>query len=331
MPPQWVLVQVAETRHQRDALLREIMAHVLLPQLLLVVVALLLVAFGVRHGLRPLATLRDALAQRSHRALEPLALQAVPSDLRPLVEEMNALMARLGQTLDVQNRFIADAAHQLKTPVSGLKAQIELALREEDPQRLHHSLAQILIGVERLSRLVRQLLALARNEPDAAASMALSPTDLTDLALQVSMEWVPQALRRQIDLGFDGPGRPVMIHADADRLRELLNNLVDNAVRYSRESGRVTVALAVAASGEACLSVHDDGPHIPPAERERVFQRFHRVLGTEADGSGLGLAIVSEIARAHGARITVDEDDDGIGNTFRVWFPPRSPGAPSVL
>jgi two-component system sensor histidine kinase TctE len=151
--------------------------------------------------------------------------------------------------------------------------------------------------------------------------MALSSTDLTDLALQVSMEWVPQALRRQIDLGFDGPGRPVMIHADADRLRELLNNLVDNAVRYSRESGRVTVALAVDASGEACLSVHDDGPHIPPAERERVFQRFHRVLGTEADGSGLGLAIVSEIARLHGARITIDEDEDGVGNTFRVWFP----------
>lgn len=328
---QWVLVQVAETRHQRNALLREIMVHVLLPQLLLVLAALALVAFGVRHGLLPLEVLRGALARRSHRALEPLDLAPVPADLRPLVAEMNALMARLGQTLDVQNRFIADAAHQLKTPVSGLKAQIELALREEDPQRLRHSLAQVHVGVERLSRLVRQLLALARNEPEAAASLAMAPTDLTDLALQVSMEWVPQALRRQIDLGFDGPGRPVIIHADADRLRELLNNLVDNAVRYSRESGKVTVALEVAVSGEACLSVHDDGPHIPPEERERVFQRFHRVLGTQADGSGLGLAIVSEIASLHGARITLDEDDDGIGNTFRVWFPLSPPAAPPDL
>ena len=321
VPPQWVLVQVAETRHQRDALLREIMAYALVPQLLLIVIVLGTAALAVTNGLRPLAALREALAKRSHRALEPLDAADVPADLRPMVEEVNALMARLGQTLDMQNRFIADAAHQLKTPVSGLKAQIELALREEDPQRLHRSMAQIHLGVERLSRLVRQLLALARNEPEAAATLALAPTDLTDLALQVSMEWVPQALRRQIDLGFDGPEAPVIVHADADRLRELLNNLVDNAVRYSRESGRVTVGLQVAPSGEACLSVHDDGPHIPPAERERVFQRFHRVLGTQADGSGLGLAIVSEIARLHGARITIDEDEDGVGNTFRVWFP----------
>ena len=327
VPPKWVLVQVAETRHQRDALLREIMAYALVPQLLLIVIVIGTAGLAVSYGLRPLVALREALSSRSYRALEPLDAADVPADLRPMVEEMNALMARLGQTLDMQNRFIADAAHQLKTPVSGLKAQIELALREEDPQRLHRSMAQIHLGVERLSRLVRQLLALARNEPEAAATLALVPTDLTDLALQVSMEWVPQALRRQIDLGFDGPETPVIVHADADRLRELLNNLVDNAVRYSRESGRVTVALGLAPSGEACLSVHDDGPHIPPQERERVFQRFHRVLGTQADGSGLGLAIVSEIARLHGARITIDEDEDGVGNTFRVWFPL----APSAL
>ncbi len=315
-----VLVQVAETRRQRNAMARELMLHALVPQVLLIALAAAVVWMGVGHGLRPVQALRAALARRSHRDLQPLEADRVPADLRPLVHEMNGLMQRLGLTLEAQSRFIADAAHQLKTPVSGLKAQLELALREEDPQRLRRSLAQLLVGVERMSRLVQQLLALARSEPEAAASLAMAPTDLGVLALEVSMEWVPQALRRRIDLGFDPPPAPVVVHGDADRLRELLNNLVDNAVRYSQEDGRVTVAVRQV-GGEACLSVHDDGPRIPDAERQRVFERFHRLLDAPADGSGLGLAIVREIAQLHGARITLDEDDDGVGNTFGVWFP----------
>ena len=138
--------------------------------------------------------------------------------------------------------------------------------------------------------------------------------------LQATAGVLGARLRRRIDLGFDPPPAPVVVRGDADRLRELLNNLVDNAVRYSQEDGRVTVAVRQA-GGEACLSVHDDGPRIPDAERQRVFERFHRLLDAPADGSGLGLAIVREIAQLHGARITLDEDDDGVGNTFRVWFP----------
>ncbi|MBL0419097.1 sensor histidine kinase N-terminal domain-containing protein [Ramlibacter sp. AW1] len=316
-----VLVQVAETLHQRTAVAREIVAHVLVPQLLLLVLVLAVVYFGVERGLLPLRQLRQALASRSHRDLRPLALQEAPAEVRPLLDEVNQLMERLGHALDMQNRFIADAAHQLKTPVSGLKAQIELALRESDPQRLAPTMAQLYTGVERLSRLVGQLLALARNEPGALERLRLQPLDLGALALEVSMEWAPQALRRDIDLGFEGAQRPLLVEADAERLRELLDNLIDNAVRYSREGGRVTVSVGQDGGEQVRLSVHDDGPHIPPEERTRIFERFHRLLGANTEGSGLGLAIVSEIATLHGARITLEEDSDGVGNRFSVWFP----------
>jgi two-component system sensor histidine kinase TctE len=316
-----VLVQVAETLNQRNALAREILAHAIVPQLLLIALATVAIWIGVRNGLWPLERLRLALSRRSHLDLEPIEEHGVPAEVQPLVDEVNELMARLGQALDLKNRFIADAAHQLKTPVSGLKAQIDLALRESDPQRLQHVMAQLYLGVDRLSRLVRQLLSLARNEPGATDRLRLQPLDLSALALEVSMEWVPQALRRQIDLGFEGDDAARMIRADADRLRELLNNLIDNAVRYSREGGRITVTVRAVPEGHVSLAVSDDGPHIPPEERTRIFERFHRLLGTTADGSGLGLAIVSEIAMLHGARIALTEDEDGIGNTFSVLFP----------
>ncbi|NKE67627.1 sensor histidine kinase [Ramlibacter sp. RBP-2] len=323
-----VLVQVAETLNKRQRLAWDIMATAMVPQLLLVLLATAAVYLGVRHGLAPLSRLGRDVARRSHVDLSPIDASRVPGEVRPLVDEVNELMLRLGKTLDFQSRFIADAAHQLKTPVSGLKAQIELALREAEPQRLHHSLAQLYVGVDRLSRLVQQLLALARNEPGAIDAVQMQSLDLDVLALETSMEWVPQALRHGVDLGFEGGEGPLMITADADRLRELINNLIDNAVRYSRRGGRVTVATRRSADGAAELSISDDGPSIPVAERKRIFERFHRLLGTHADGSGLGLAIVSEIATLHGARINLEEDVDGVGNTFSVHFPPPPRPAP---
>ncbi|RYF18089.1 MAG: sensor histidine kinase [Comamonadaceae bacterium] len=318
-----VQVQVAETLNKRTRLAWEMVVSTLAPQLLLIVMATAVVWFGVSRGLEPLQRLRRAVSDRSHRDLSPIDTHDVPGEVRPLVDEVNDLMARLGQTFDFQNRFVADAAHQLKTPVSGLKAQIELALREDDPARVRHSLAQLYISADRLSRLVRQLLALARNEPGALDTVQLQPLDLDAFALEVSMDWVPHAIKRGIDLGFEGAqGDPLAISADRDRLRELLNNLVDNAIRYSQAGGRVTVRAGRAANGEVRLAISDDGPSIPVAERERIFGRFHRLLGTQEDGSGLGLAIVSEIATLHGARITLEEDVDGVGNTFGVFFPP---------
>jgi two-component system sensor histidine kinase TctE len=316
-----VYVQVAETLNKRKRLAFEIVVNVVLPQLLLVVMATAVVWFGVSRGLEPLKRLRRAVAGRSHLDLSPIDTHDVPGEVRPLVDEVNELMARLGKTFDFQNRFVADAAHQLKTPVSGLKAQIELALRESDPERVRHSLAQLYISADRLSRLVRQLLSLARNEPGALDTVHLQPLDLNAFALEVSMDWVPHAIKRNIDLGFEGVEQPLMIAADRDRLRELINNLIDNAIRYSQPGGRVTVRTGRTADSHCRLAISDDGPSIPVAERQRIFERFHRLLGTQEDGSGLGLAIVSEIATLHNARIDLEEDVDGVGNTFSVFFP----------
>ena len=315
-----VHVQVGETLNKRTRLAWEMVASTVAPQLLLILLATAVVWFGVSRGLQPLQRLRDAVSNRSHRDLSPIDTHAVPGEVRPLVDEVNELMARLGKTFDFQNRFVADAAHQLKTPVSGLKAQIELALRETDPERVRHSLAQLYISADRLSHLVRQLLSLARNEPGALVAVQLQPLDLNAFALEVSMDWVPHALKRNIDLGFEGVEQVLTIAADRDRLRELINNLVDNAIRYSQPGGVVTVRTARTPDGQCQLSISDDGPSIPVAERERIFERFHRLLGTQEDGSGLGLAIVSEIATLHGARITLEEDVDGVGNTFSVYF-----------
>ena len=315
-----VLVQVAETLRKRERLAWEMVANVVLPELLLIAITALVVWFGVSRGLQPLQRLRRAVSDRSHLDLSPVDLQDVPGEVRPLVQEVNDLMARLARTFDFQNRFVADAAHQLKTPVSGLKAQIELALRETDPQRVQHSLSQLYISADRLSRLVAQLLSLARNEPGALQSLQLQPLDLNAFALEVGMDWAPHAIKRGIDLGFEGADAPLMIDADRDRLRELINNLIDNAIRYSQPGGRVTVRAQATPDGHCQLAISDDGPRIPVEERARIFERFHRLLGTPEDGSGLGLAIVSEIATLHGARITLEEDTDGIGNTFSVFF-----------
>lgn len=327
-PGQIAVIRVAETLNKRHRLVELILAGIIVPQLVLILAATLLVAFGVERALLPLARLRDAIAARSYRDLSPLVPGGVPGEVRPLVESVNDLMRRLEGVLDAQNRFVADAAHQLRTPVAGLKAHVEVALREHDLEQTRRALAHLYTGVERLARLVAQLLALARNEPGALPAIALVPLDLNRLTRETTMEWVPAAYRRSIDLGFEGPPGAVTIDADGVRLAELLNNLLDNAVRYSRPGGRVTVRVAPGA--RPAVSVSDDGPRIPPAERERVFERFHRLLETHAGGSGLGLAIVREIASLHGAEITLEDDVDGVGNTFSVTFPAPAPVARAV-
>ncbi|MGE4240006.1 sensor histidine kinase [Ramlibacter sp.] len=317
-----VFVQVAETTNKRGALANEMLLNTIAPQLLLILLAVGAVYVGVSRGLAPVRRVSAAVSSRSHVDLSPIEVDHVPAEVRPLLDEVNELMARVRGAIDAQNRFIADAAHQLKTPVSGLKAQIELGLREQDPQRLHHNLAQVYVSVERLSRLVRQLLALARNEPGVVQAAQLQVLDLRALALDVAMEWVSQGLRAGIDLGFEGEAAPLPVKGDGDRLREMLNNLIDNAIRYSHRGGRVTVGAGKNAAGtHAVIAISDDSARIAPEERQRIFERFHRTLGTKADGSGLGLSIVSEIAMLHGASIELEDDSDGVGNRFSVVFP----------
>jgi two-component system sensor histidine kinase TctE len=292
---------------------------VVIPQALIIVVAGIVVWIGVVHGLSPLERLRRAVAARSHRDWSPIAADDVPAEVRPLLDSINELVGRLDRALTLQNRFISDAAHQLKTPVTVLKTQLEVALREDDHERLRLALVTAQTGLERLSRVVSQLLSLARNEPEAAREVALAPMDLNALAFDVSQGWVPEALKKQIDMGFEGADAPVLIRGEDSRLRVLLDNLVDNAVRYTPDGGHVTVRVTAGAS--PVLEVSDDGPRIPLEERQRVFERFHRLLGNTQAGSGLGLSIAREIARVHGATIDLGDDAGGVGNAFRVTFP----------
>jgi two-component system sensor histidine kinase TctE len=313
-------VRVAETKEQRVALAREFLLSVIMPQLLLILIAGVVVWHGVVRGLAPLERLQRALASRSHVDRRPVSAEGVPGEVRPLVRSINELLARLDGALTLQARFVADAAHQLKTPIAALRTQLDVALREREPGRLREAVEAAYPGLERLQRLASQLLSLARNEPEAAGAVARAPLDLNALGLEVATQWVPEALKRGIDLGFEPAQAPAMVRGDAARLRELLDNLLDNAVRYTRDHGRITVR--VLAGPPPSLEVSDDGPSIPPEERERVFERFHRLLGTSRDGSGLGLAIAREIARLHDAEIALRDDADGVGNTFSVAFPP---------
>jgi len=311
-------IQVAETLVKRHMLANEMLIGVILPQLLLIAIAGGVLWAGVARGLAPLRALQQAVAARSHLDLSPVAVAHVPGEVHPLLSAVNDLMARLDAILTYQSRFIADAAHQLRTPVAGLKAHIEVALREEDPVQARQSLAHLYTAVERMSRLVSQLLSLARNEPATLRKVSFAPLDLSRLAFDVTMEWVPHAYRKHIDLGFEAAPKPATIDGDALRLTELINNLLDNAIRYSHDGGRVTVRVNV---DPPRVAVSDDGPVIPIDERQRVFERFHRLLGAHADGSGLGLAIVREIAQLHDASIALTEDVDGLGNTFTITFP----------
>lgn len=314
------VVRVAETKIKRNELAREILLSVVLPQVLLIVIACIVVWVGVVRGLSPLQRLQRAVASRSDRDRSPVAVDNVPGEVSPLLHSINELLSRLNHVLTLQSRFVSDAAHQLKTPMAALKTQFEVALRETDPQRMREALQKIHPRLERLSRLVSQLLSLARNEPDAVSAVTMAPLDLDALALDVATGWVPEALKKHIDLGFEGAGRPVQVSGDPVRLRELLDNLLDNAVRYSRDGGRITVRVSAV---PPTVDVNDDGPSIPPEERARVFERFHRLLGSGQDGSGLGLAIAQEIAHLHRGEITLREDTtDGIGNTFSVLLPP---------
>lgn len=318
-PAEMVGIYVAETRHKRDSHMQALLIQVILPQVLLILVAGVLIWRGVAQGLAPLRQLQQAVATRSHRDLSPLASDHVPREVQPLVHAVNDLMTRIHSVLGFQERFIADTAHQLRTPVAGLKAHIEIALREDEMPQVKRALAHLYTSAERLTRLVSQLLSLARNEPHNVRSPNFMPFDLDQLALRTTQEWVPAAYGKNIDLGFESAGHPVLTSGETVRVTELINNLVDNAIRYTQPGGRVTVRIA---GGErATLVVSDDGPHIPVAERQRIFERFHRLLGTHEEGSGLGLAIVHEIATLHDATISLEDDADGIGNTFTVSFP----------
>lgn len=314
-----VQIQVAERLTARDAFAREIILRMVVPQALLILLAGLAVWYGVGRGLAPLSTLRREIESRSHRDLSALSEEQAPQEVRPLIRAMNDLLARLAAAISAQQRFIADAAHQLRTPIAGLKTQTELALRQSQLSDVQTTLRQLQTATERSTRLVNQLLSLARSEPGTGRERTVERLDLARLARDTTTEWVPLALGRKIDLGYDGEDAQ-RITGDPFLLREMLGNLIDNAIRYTPEAGQVTVRVS-GGPRVVVLSVEDNGPGIPETERSRVFERFYRVLGSGAEGAGLGLAIVRDIALSHSAEVTLADGAGGRGTVVRVVFP----------
>jgi len=295
-----VLVQVAETEEKRSLLASNIIGGVLAAQFVLLPLALLLVWFGLSKGIAPLEEIRGTIRGRKPQDLSPIDPTDAPEEIRPFIDSINDLMRRLELSLQSQQRFVADAAHQMRTPLAGLKTQAELALRQHDLEGIEQTMRQIAVGADRASRLINQLLALARAE--SPVQVSLQRIKLKALVEEVTRDWVPQAHDKGIDLGFEPGVEDPLVEGNALLLRELLGNLLDNAVRYTPAGGTVTARVSV--DGESVfVDVEDNGMGIPAAERELVFERFYRVLGTGSEGSGLGLAIVREIAEVHHGRV----------------------------
>ncbi len=323
--PHAALVQVAETLDKRALLANEIIKGVILPQFIILPIVLALVWFALARGLSPLAQLQERIRARRPDDLSPIDPRQVPEEISPLVGSLNDMLERLSQTIEMQKRFIADAAHQMKTPLAGMRTQAELALRQVDPQEIHRSLEQLATSSESATRLVNQLLALARAEYQPQAGLALEELDLNQAARVTVQDWVQASFARRIDLGFEAPAEPVPVAGNALMLRELLSNLIDNALRYTPAGGSVTVRVR---RDDQCavLEVEDTGPGIAPTERAHVFERFYRILGNRAPGSGLGLAIVREIAQQHGAEVDIFNNPRSTGPKapgclFRLSFP----------
>ncbi|MDO8439781.1 MAG: sensor histidine kinase N-terminal domain-containing protein [Polaromonas sp.] len=308
--PRVVQVQVAETLEKRKTLATEIVKGVMVPQFVTLPLAVLLVWLALVRGIKPLDELEKRIRARKPDDMSPLDETVVPEEVAPLVSSINGLLSRLKVSLTTQKRFLADAAHQLKTPLAGLRMQADLAQRETDADELKKSLKHIGRASIRATHTVNQLLALARAET-TGRSLPKQPLDLAQVLSEAIQDSVPRALEKHIDLGYEGPpagAAASRLEANPTLLKELVRNLLDNALNYTPEGGQVTVRLlADRFSGVVLLLVEDSGPGIPASERGLVFEPFYRALGTNVDGSGLGLAIVLEIAKQHGATIGIED------------------------
>lgn len=312
-------VQVAETTIKRKELVEELLFEVIVPQLLLILIAAVLVWYGLSRGLGSILQVREEISRRHQSDLTPLQEDQVVEELQPLIHGFNELMQRNGNLLLMQRRFIADAAHQLRTPIAGLRAQARLAMQLTNPDEIGHSLHQIHIAAGQAARLAQQLLLLARAEPGAQTQDRMTKLDLNGLASKTTANWVQAAGHKKIDLGYETTCNDCLIQGDAMLVGEMLNNLIDNALNYTQSGGQVTVRVKCEGASIA-LEVEDNGPGIPEPERERVFGRFYRILGTNQEGCGLGLAIVREIAQRHGADVRLFSGPDGNGTLARVSF-----------
>jgi two-component system OmpR family sensor kinase len=299
------------------------MALRMLAPLAVLVPALALLAWiAVRRSLAPMARVTAEVERRDAFAMAPLDVDAVPEEIRPLLMALNRLLHRLDGSMGAQRRFVADAAHELRTPLTALSLQAQLVEQAQDSGERNEAIRDLRLGIARASHLVSQLLTLARQEPDAQRPFV--QLDLAALVRQVIGEFAPLADLKKIDLGVDASQSEFM-NGDKESLKILVGNLVDNAIRYTPEGGKIDVTLGNGSSG-LVLSVKDSGPGIPIGDRERIFERFFRVAGNEVQGSGLGLAIVKQIAQRHGATVEVSNGENEAGAMFSVKFRPSVAG-----
>ncbi|MBC7601902.1 MAG: hypothetical protein H7255_04475 [Ramlibacter sp.] len=314
------IVQAAQRATERASLARDTTSTMILPAIALLAILAVLLALSLRRALAPLSVAASDVTSRNLQSLDPIPLSSHPPELHLLVGAINDLMARLGTALALQRQFVADAAHELRTPIAALRLQLQLLERAADPAQRETALGELAAGIARAQHLVEQLLQLSRLGPDAPA-LRTDELSLDELARAVVSQFSARAEQRGVDLGAVACGADVMIRGDIQQLTILANNLVDNALRHTPPGGRVDVATLVEA-GQPALQVSDTGPGISAAERHRVFDRFYRSTDSSGmSGSGLGLAIVKTVADRHKAAVTLD-DAPGGGLRATVRFLP---------
>ncbi|NOT15435.1 MAG: two-component sensor histidine kinase [Methylotenera sp.] len=317
------MIQVAEPMSGRSYLAQHITLKMLMPALIALPVLATLIWFGVGVGLRPLQQLKQEVAQRSVNRLDAVAIINVPEEVKPLIQALNDLFERLKLAFESEQRFTADAAHELRTPLAALKVQAQVALRSNQEAERHDALENVVRGVERATRLIAQLLALARVDPEAAA-IDFKPLELNTLLGVVLRELAPMAYAKQIEITLENESNSTVLGNDA-QLSLLFRNLIDNAIRYTPRGGRVSVS--VQDKKGVCVEVCDTGAGIPEAQREQVLGRFYRIAGSGEEGSGLGLSIARRIAELHGAQLLLSNRPQGTGLLVKVcWESVRSLG-----
>ena len=310
-------IHVAETLNKRRAMMIDTLLADVIPQIILILLTSIHLLTGLTKGLKPLHLLANKIAQRSSRDLSPIPEQLVFLEVRTLTNTINELLEAHTQAIANQQRFIANAAHQLRTPLAGLKLQAERALREKDIAAMKPALQQIQNSADRMSHLTTQLLVLAKSEL-INGTYELVPVNLHQLAKHVCMEWVPKALNKGMKLAFESLDDELYVQGDEVLLRELLINLIDNAMNYSGINGNIIVKLN--SNPRPCLTVEDDGVGIPESETNKIFERFYRIPSSTGNGCGLGLAIVKEIADLHNARIQLKKSEFKSGTRIDLIF-----------
>ena len=313
-------VQVAQSMALRERAALEVASQTVWPIGLILPVLLLLIYISVRRGLKPLDDLADDVATRSPENLAPVPSANTPREARPLVNALNRLLARLGGSLDNERRFTADAAHELRTPLAAVKIQTQVALLSSDPEMRNHALQKIEAGVDRASRLVDQLLRLARLDPLTALPQAM-PVNLLELAEETVAAIQDSPLNHDHEIRIENAVDRPEVYGDRDLLAVALRNLLDNAARYTPAGGTITLSISSKRGLE--LNVRDNGPGVPAGELDRLTERFFRAAGGKSEGSGLGLAIVSRIAELHGARLSLANAPGGGFIAGLAW--PASP------